>query len=48
MEILIGKYAGFCPGVMRAVNTVERLIKEGDAGQISTLGMLIHNRTVTE
>ena len=48
MEIQIGKYAGFCPGVMRAVNTVERLIKEGAAGQISTLGMLIHNRTVTE
>ncbi|MBP3322199.1 MAG: bifunctional 4-hydroxy-3-methylbut-2-enyl diphosphate reductase/30S ribosomal protein S1 [Clostridia bacterium] len=48
MEIQIGKYAGFCPGVMRAVNTVERLIKEGTAGQISTLGMLIHNRTVTE
>jgi 4-hydroxy-3-methylbut-2-enyl diphosphate reductase len=48
MEIVIGKYAGFCPGVMRAVNTVYRLLEEENAGKISTLGMLIHNRTVTE
>ena len=47
MKIVIGKYAGFCPGVMRAVSTVYKLLEEQSAGEISTLGMLIHNRTVT-
>ena len=36
--------AGFCPGVERAVGTVERLIREKRSGErIFTLGPLIHN-----
>ena len=45
--IIVGKYAGFCPGVRRAVSEAEALAGKENAGKIYTLGMLIHNRTVT-
>ncbi len=43
--IIVGRYAGFCPGVRRAISTAEELSGRRSAGKISTLGMLIHNRT---
>ncbi len=44
MEITVSKYAGFCPGVKRADETVSRLVKENKGARIFTLGHLIHNR----
>ena len=45
MIIEVASLAGFCFGVERAVETVEKLISEGDA-KIYTLGKLIHNPTI--
>ncbi len=42
MSITVAKSAGFCFGVSRAVETVEREVKAGK--QVSTLGPIIHNR----
>ena len=43
-EIIIGKDSGFCFGVKRAVETVEKCIVEAAKGEeIYTLGKLIHN-----
>jgi len=47
MEIEIAKNAGFCFGVDRAVSTVYGLIGKESAGQIYTLGHLIHNPTIS-
>ena len=44
--IFVGKYAGFCPGVQRAVDKAEELAEKKTSGSIYTLGMLIHNKTV--
>ncbi len=41
MGVTVAKLAGFCFGVSRAVETVEKSIKEG--GSVYTLGKLIHN-----
>ncbi|MDD6174449.1 MAG: bifunctional 4-hydroxy-3-methylbut-2-enyl diphosphate reductase/30S ribosomal protein S1 [Firmicutes bacterium] len=41
MEITLAKSAGFCFGVRRAVETVERLLREGRT--VCTLGPIIHN-----
>ena len=46
--IKVGKYAGFCPGVKRAVSVAQTLAADKNAGQVWTLGMLIHNRRVIE
>ena len=45
MQIIVAENAGFCYGVKRAVETVERLIAEysGTAARVYTLGRLIHN-----
>ena len=44
MEIILSKNAGFCPGVRRADDAVQRLIRERkDDDLIFTLGPLIHN-----
>lgn len=43
MEIIVGKSAGFCYGVERAVNTV---YKESQEHNICTLGPIIHNDIV--
>ena len=48
MEITVAKYAGFCFGVERAVNTVYDIIKEHEGKKIYTLGLLIHNPVITE
>ena len=41
MKITVAKTAGFCFGVNRAVNTVYRLLENGE--RVCTLGPIIHN-----
>lgn len=43
MEIIVGKYAGFCPGV---ANTVKRAEEELEKGKIYCLGEIVHNGQV--
>ena len=44
MEIILSKNAGFCPGVRRADNAVQKLIESSNSDSlIFTLGPLIHN-----
>ena len=43
MNIVVAKNAGFCFGVRRATETLERAISEG-VGKIYTYGDVIHNR----
>ena len=43
MKVTLAQNAGFCFGVRRATETVERLISEGRS-RVYTLGHLIHNR----
>ena len=44
MNITIAKEAGFCPGVRRAADTVERILREAEPDRhVYTLGRLIHN-----
>ncbi len=45
-KITLGKKAGFCFGVNRAVNLIEDLVKEGK--KVATLGPIIHNSQVIE
>ena len=47
MKINLSKYAGFCPGVRRADETV-RDLSNTSSDRIYTLGHLIHNRLYTE
>ena len=42
MSITLGKYAGFCFGVNRAVELVEQ--QAAQPRQVFTLGPIIHNR----
>ncbi len=44
--ITLAKYAGFCFGVKRAVDTVYDILKKNDGSHIYTLGKLIHNPSV--
>ncbi len=46
MSIVVGKYAGFCFGVDRAVKMVEEAAASGE--KVCTLGPIIHNRHVVE
>ena len=46
MSITVAKSAGFCFGVNRAVETVERCAAQ--QRQVVTLGPIIHNRHVVE
>ena len=48
MEITVAKYAGFCFGVERALNTVYDIIEKNKGKKIFTLGLLIHNPVMTE
>lgn len=42
MEVIVSKFAGFCPGVQRAINlTLEH--GKGEPGRVATLGPLVHN-----
>ena len=45
MEIKLAKYAGFCFGVNKAVNTA---FEVDHNGRVYTTGQLIHNRQVIE
>ncbi len=48
-EITIAKNAGFCFGVQRATDQLERALTDAKAGErIYTLGHLIHNETYNE
>lgn len=47
-EITLAKYAGFCYGVKRAVDTVKKLKEENPQKNIYILGELIHNSQVIE
>ena len=44
MEIIVGKYAGFCYGVSRAIATVE----DNADKQLCTYGAIINNKQVTQ
>lgn len=44
MEIIIGKTAGFCYGVQRAVDGAKKALKE--KGQVYGLGEIVHNKDV--
>ena len=46
MSVILAKNAGFCFGVSRAVELVEKAAREGK--RVSTLGPIIHNRHVVE
>lgn len=45
-KITLAKYAGFCYGVKRAVETVKKLKAENPNKNVSVLGELIHNTDV--
>ncbi len=45
-KITLAKYAGFCYGVKRAVETVEKLKQENPEKKVCVLGELIHNNDV--
>lgn len=47
-EITLAKYAGFCYGVKRAVDTVKKLKSENPDKNVCILGELIHNSQVIE
>lgn len=47
-EITLAKFAGFCYGVKRAVETVKKLKAENPERYICVLGELIHNTQVIE
>ena len=47
-EITLAKYAGFCYGVKRAVDTVKKIKTENPDKNVYVLGELIHNSQVIE
>ena len=47
LRINLSKYAGFCPGVRRADETVQKTLASGRS-RVYTLGNLIHNRLYNE
>lgn len=48
MKVLLAQSAGFCFGVKRALDTVEREIKKADGRPIYTYGPIIHNEIVVD
>lgn len=48
MNVVIASHAGFCFGVRRATDAVEREIEKADGYKIFTLGKLIHNESYIE
>ena len=46
MEIVVGKLAGFCPGVENAVNGAEKSLEQN--GKVYCLGELVHNGQVVK
>lgn len=47
MQLIIGRYAGFCPGVKRAWSLAQKATKNKNY-QVCILGELIHNRQAIE
>ena len=47
-QITLAKFAGFCYGVKRAVETVKKIKSENPDKNVSVLGELIHNTDVIE
>ena len=48
MKVLLAQSAGFCFGVKRALDTVERKIEKADGRPIYTYGPIIHNEIVVD
>lgn len=48
MEIILGKKAGFCYGVERAINNADKVITENQNAKVYCLGDLVHNKQVIE
>ncbi len=48
MEIILAKTAGYCFGVNRALDAVDKAIEDGQVHLIHTLGPIIHNPQVIE
>ena len=49
MQITLSKYAGFCEGVERAYNIVEKISKDsGIKKPVFVLGSLVHNDDVVK
>ena len=46
--ITLAKNSGFCPGVKRAIDELELIIKNNPDASIYTLGDIIHNRLFNE
>ena len=46
MKVIVAEYAGFCFGVSRAVETVEKTVRANPGTKICTIGKIIHNPTV--
>lgn len=46
MEVIVGKLAGFCPGVQNAVNNAKEILEKNE--KIFCLGELVHNKQVIE
>ena len=48
MKTVLAKGSGFCQGVRRADEALNKLIKENEGARIFTLGSIIHNRIYNE
>ena len=46
MEVVVGKLAGFCPGVESTINRAKKLLEEKE--KIYCLGEIVHNKQVIE
>lgn len=46
MEVIVGKFAGFCAGVKRAVDMTEEVVK--NSKDIYCLGEVVHNRQIID
>ena len=46
MEVIVGKYAGFCGGVKSAVEKTEKAVEENE--KVYCLGEVVHNKQVVE
>ena len=48
MDIILGKMAGFCPGITNAVKNAEKIVEENKGKKTYCLGELTHNRQVMD
>lgn len=46
MEVVVGKFAGFCPGVESTIKRAKKILEEKD--KIYCLGEIVHNKQVIE